>query len=212
MKKKFLSLMMAAAVVATTSVNAFAASEETVTKNGGEVKVTITGSVNGPDNAAPEGTISVTIPTALAFTVNNDGEVGGTSLKIQNNGTENVEIYAYQFIDKNGIDGINVVKELGDRTSQKTNNVVLKLGGNEGTVGFVSNGDGNGIYDARKTSPDASPSSGEIKIASLDKLGEQNTGTIDLTGTAGKVATGVTAVREQFTVKLKVKKKTAQLD
>lgn len=207
MKKKFLSLMMAAAVVATTSVNAFAASEETVTKNGGEVKVTITGSVNGQGNTAPEGTISVTIPTALAFTVNNDGEVGGTSLKIENNGTENVEIYAYQFIDKNGISGINAVKEMENRASFKTNNVVLKLGGNEGTVGFVSNGEGNGIYDARKTSQDASPSSGEIKIASLDKLGEQNTGTIELTGTAGTDKTDLTALREQFIVKLKVKKK-----
>ena len=204
MKKKFLSLMMAAAVVATTSVSAFAAEVKT---NGGSVDVTITGSVNGPDETAPEGTISVTIPTALAFTVNNKGEVGGTSLNVVNNGTEDVEIYAYQFIDKNGQTGINVVKDTsGDST--KTNNVSLNLTGNEGAAGFVSSENGNGVYDAKKPTEPVTDSDG-VKIASLSKLGEQNTGTIELTGKAGKNATDVAAVREQFTVKLKVKKKTA---
>ena len=204
MKKKFLSLMMAAAVVATTSVSAFAAEVKT---NGGSVDVTITGSVNGPNDTPPEGTISVTIPTALAFTVNNDGEVGGTSLKIENNGTEDVEIYAYEFIDKNGQDGINVVKNMTNRDGEKTNKVVLKLEGNVGTVGFVS--DGNKIYDAKNPDVDVLASSDGVKIASLSKLGEQNTGTIDLKGTAGKDKNNVAAEREQFTVKLKVKKKTA---
>ena len=202
MKKKFLSLMMAAAVVATTSVSAFAA--EVIRKDGGSVDVTITGSVNGEHDAAPEGTISVTIPTALAFTVNNKGEVGGTVLNIENNGTEDVEIYAYQFVDKNGTDGIEVVKEASD--SEKTSKVVLNLEGNEGTAGFVSNG--NKIYDAKDSLKSDAPSTG-VKIASLGKLGERNTGTIELTGTAGKSLEDITALREQFTVKLKVKKKTA---
>ena len=200
MKKKFLSLMMAAAVVATTSVSAFA---EEVRKDGGSVDVTITGSVNGPDNAAPEGTISVTIPTALAFTVKNNGEVGGTSLNIENNGTEDVEIYAYQFIDGNGQTGIDVVKEISNRETTKRNSVILNLTGNEGAVGFVS--EGNKIYDAKKPSEDVSTEG--VKIASLSKLGEQNTGTIKLTGSAGKSESGSTALTEEFTVKLKVKKK-----
>ena len=201
MKKKFLSLMMAAAVVATTSVSAFAAE---VRKDGGSVDVTITGSVNDANNIAPEGTISVTIPTALAFTVNNKGEVGGTTLNIQNNGTEDVEIYAYQFIDGNGQDGIEVVNDIPNRDDAKTNKVALNLEGNEGAVRFVSNG--NGIYDAKNLSQLVSADTG-VKIASLGKLGEQNTGTLELTGTAGKNKDGATALKEQFTVKLKVKKK-----
>ena len=207
MKKKFLSLMMAAAVVATTSVNAFASSEETVNTNGGSVDVTITGSVNAADNTAPEGIISVTIPTALAFTVDNKGEVRGTSLDIKNNSTEEVEIYAYQFNDGNGEDGINAVKQMGDRATEKTSKVILKLAGNEGTAGFVSNDNGNGVYNAKKPSEAVSTEDG-VKIASLGKIGGQNTSTtINLTGTAGKDAAGATAFTEQFTVKLKVKKK-----
>ena len=205
MKKKFLSLMMAAAVVATTSVSAFAAE---VRKDGDSVDVTITGSVNDEKNTPPEGTISVTIPTALAFTVNNKGEVGGTSLNIENHGTEDVEIYAYQFIDGNGQGGIDVVKEISDsdRGTTPTKNVVLHLTGNEGSVGFVSNVNvnENGIYNARNTSEVVSPNG--VKIASLGKIGEQNTGRIELTGAAGKDKSGATALREQFTLKLRVKK------
>ena len=212
MKKKFLSLMMAAAVVATTSVNAFALSSETVNKDGGEVNVTITGSVNDKDDNPPQGTISVTIPTALAFTVNNKGEVGGTSLNVENNGTEDVEIYAYQFIDGDGASGIEVVKDtLGDIDSKKTNKVVLNLSGNAGTAGFVSNESGNekGVYNAKKPTENVTSSDG-VKIASLGKIGGQDTSTtINLTGKAGKDKNDVAAVREQFTVKLKVKKKTA---
>ena len=205
MKKKFLSLMMAAAVVATTSVSAFA--DEVVKQDGGTVDVKITGTVNDEHDTPPQGTISVTIPTALAFTVNKEGVVGGMSLNIKNNGTEDVEIYACQFSDGNGEAGINVVKNIESREGKKTNEVALNLEGNAGAVRFASNGE---IYDAKKLEQavDTDTEDG-VKISTLGKLGGQNTDTIELTGTAGKDATNVTAVREQFTVKLKVKKKIA---
>ena len=208
MKKKFLSLMMAAAVVATTSVSAFASSDATVSENGGSVDVKITGAVNGPNDTPPEGTISVTIPTTLAFTVNNAGEVKGTSLDVKNNGTEDVEIYAYEFIDGNGGLGIEAVKKTSEGIAgEKTNKVVLNLEGNAGTAGLVSTGNTKGIYDAKNTSAAEQSNADGVKIASLGKLGGQNTGTtINLTGFAGKNKEGVTALTEQFTVKLKVKK------
>ena len=204
MKKKFLSLMMAAAVVATTSVSAFA--DEVVKQDGGTVDVKITGTVNDENNTPPQGTISVTIPTALAFTVNNEGKVEGMSLNIKNDGTEEVEIYACQFSDGNGQTGINVVKSMETRDGKKTNEVALNLEGNAGAVRFASNG--NEIYDAKSLERAVAKEVG-VKISTLGKLGGHNTDTIELTGTAGKDATDVTAVREQFTVKLKVKKKTA---
>ena len=202
MKKKFLSLMMAAAVVATTSVSAFASNSETVSTDGGEVNVRVTGSVNDQDDHAPEGTIGVTIPTTLAFTVNNKGEVAGTSLDVENNGTERVEIYAYQFVDGDGTRGINVVEPMQDRTNEKTSKVSLSLAGNAGTAGFVS--EGNKIYDAKNPSADVGENG--VKIATLGKAGEQNTDKINLTGAAGQNKTGAVAISEQFTVKLKVKK------
>ena len=205
MKKKFLSLMMAAAMVATTSVSAFASSDATVTKDEGEVKVTITGSVNDQDDNPPEGTINVTIPTALAFTVNNKGDFEGTSLNVVNNGTEKVDVYAYQFVDGNGEKGINVAKEVRD--DEKRNKVVLSLSGDEGEAGFASVNSAhvlNGIYNF--SNPEGDVGSDGIKIASVEKLGGQNKAKLQLNGHSGKSDSETKAVREEFTLKLKVKK------
>ena len=204
MKKKFLSLMMAAAMVATTSVSAFASSNATVSTDGGEVNVTITGSVNDQDNHAPEGTISVTIPTALAFTVDSTGNFEGTSLNVVNNGTEKVDVYAYQFVDGTGAGDIEVAKAVED--GDKRSKVVLSLSGNEGEAGFTSVNVSNGIYNV--SNPTASVGTDGVKIASVAKLGEQNTAKLQLKGRSGKDTSAAKAVREEFTLKLKVKKAT----
>ena len=204
MKKKFLSLMMAAAVVATTSVNAFASSDATVSENGGSVDVTITGTVNNELDKAPEGTINVTVPTALTFTVTKGGNFTGTSLTITNNGSEDVDVFAYEFKDINSTNGINVKKQLED--SDNRSNVKLNLSGNIGIANFASDATGKGVYDAglvAATSPDG------VKLARINKLGSsQNTGKLTLGGDAGKNQTTPVekGIREDFTVKLKIKK------
>ena len=202
MKKKFLSLMMAAAVVATTSVSAFA--DEVVKQDGGTVDVTITGSINDKNDAAPEGTISVTVPTALAFTVNNSGSLQGTSLTITNNGTEKVDVFAYEFVDKNSTSGIEVKKTL-DASDNRTK-VTLNLSGNEGVANFTSSTTEatKGIYDAT-----LSAATGDgVKIATIGKVGDaKNTGDLTLAGEAGKGSGDVEkAIREDFTLRLKIKK------
>ena len=204
MKKKFLSLMMAAAMVATTSVSAFAANDATVSKDGGEVNVTITGSVNDEEDHAPEGTISVTVPTALTFTVNKAGTLTGTSLKITNNGTEAVDVFAYEFTDINSSHGIEVKKTL-DGTENRSK-VTLNLSGNKGVANFASDvGAGRGVYDAGL----ADASGNGVKLASIDKLGSsQNTGELTLRGDAGKNTNTQfnKGIIEDFTLKLKIKK------
>ena len=77
MKKKFLSLMMAAAVVATTSVSAFAQDKVI---NGLDTQehttdVTITGKVLDQNNNEPAGNFNITVPTSAAFTVGKDQKV-----------------------------------------------------------------------------------------------------------------------------------------
>ena len=203
MKKKFLSLMMAAAVVATTSVNAFASSDATVGENGGSVEVKITGTVNNELDKAPEGTINVTVPTALTFTVTKGGNFTGSSLTITNNGSEDVDVFAYEFRDKNSTKGINVKKQLQDEDNRS--NVKLNLSGNIGIANFASDATGKGVYDANL---DAATEDG-VKLARIDKLGSsQNTGKLTLDGEAGKNTntTVEKGIREDFTVKLKIKK------
>ena len=202
MKKKFLSLMMAAAVVATTSVSAFA--DEVVKQDGGTVNVKITGSVNDKYNKAPEGTISVTVPTALAFTVDSSNSLKGSSLTITNNGTEKVDVFAYEFVDKDSTTGIEVKKTL-DESDNRTK-VKLNLSGNAGVANFTSttSEDTKGIYGATVS---AKTDDG-VKIATIGKVGDtKNTGDLTLAGEAGKGSGEVEkAIREEFTLRLKIKK------
>lgn len=209
MKKKFLSLMMAAAMVATTSVSAFASST-TVNADGGEVTVTVTGNINDEGNRPPEGTISVTIPTALAFTVDNQGDLKGSNLTVVNNGTEKVDIYAYEFIDKDGGTGIEVADSVAD--SEKRSKVTLTVSGERGAAKLLSAGKTKGVSNAADNSDGGTTG---VKIATLNKYGEpQNEGTITLSGKAGK-NTGSSSgtidkpIREEFTLRLKVKKASA---
>lgn len=200
MKKKFLSLMMAAAVVATTSVSAFA--DETVTQDGGEVNVTVTGSVNNNQDAAPAGTLSVTVPTALTFSVNSSGKLTGSKIVITNRGTEKVDVFAYQFVDSSPETGI-VVKQSLTGSGEKRSEVTLALEGNEATANLSSTpGLNKGIYGTGVNNDG-------LKIAVVG-TGSQNSETLTLSGTAGKDqlinSEATEGVSERFTLRLKIKK------
>lgn len=207
MKKKFLSLMMAAAVVATTSVNAFAANEKKVTNDGESVEVQINGVVNNSNDQPPAGTLSVTVPTALSFTVNKDGGFTGSDITVTNTGTQAIEVYAYQFIDPTPEKGIIVKQQLVAGTS-KRNEVTLTLQGNDAIANFDSNaGSNKGIYGTATINGDG------MKISTVG-TGSQNTDTLYLRGTAGNeqldqeyISTGMS---EKFTLRLKIKKAPAQ--
>ena len=204
MKKKFLSLMMAAAVVATTSVSAFAdEAVKTVTQDGSEVQVTVSGSVNSENNTPPAGTLSVTVPTALTFSVDNSGKLTGSNIVVTNRGTEKIDVFAYQFIDPTPGKKIIVKENLGTDTP-KRNEVTLSLQGNEATANFASEvGNHKGIYGTAQIGDDG------MKISTVG-TGNQNTDTLYLSGTAGKaVLTGDEAtdgISEKFTLRLKIKK------
>ena len=68
MKKKFLSLMMAAAMVATTSVSAFAKDYKWTEDTEQNADVTITGNVADDGGHFVPGTLSVSIPTTTTYT------------------------------------------------------------------------------------------------------------------------------------------------
>nr|WP_302703324.1 hypothetical protein [uncultured Clostridium sp.] len=200
MKKKFLSLMMAAAVVATTSVSAFAANEKTVTNDGESVEVQINGIVNNSNNEPPAGTLSVTVPTALSFTVDNSGGFTGSNITVTNAGTQAIDVYAYQFTDVTPTKGI-VIKP-SDQLDKKSD-VSLSLNGNDGIAYFRSEADGKGIYNESGNSVDGDGA----KIANI-KGGDEKT--LYLDGSAGTNALESkytsTGINEKFTLRLKIKK------
>ena len=211
MKKKFLSLMMAAAVVATTSVSAFASTTQTIKDSeevGGQAQITVTGNVEDTNGDTKPGTLNVTVPTAASFTVNKDKKFVGTEIKVQNNGTQNIDVFAYEFIDPTKNSGITVKKKGDLQSSDKTNIIALRLEGNAGIAHFASvAGIDRGVYADEAHTASASQeavSKDGVKIANILKGGFCD---LNLKGDVAKNATIVqTAESDTFTLRLKIKK------
>lgn len=207
MKKKFLSLMMAAAVVATTSVSAFAANVTSSDASEAQTDVTITGNVQDNSGNDAAGTFKVTVPTTASFTVTKTGVFLGTDLEISNEGSQNIDVYAYQFVDKSGSEKINVVKEqevTTDQTTKKSTTVSMKLtsGGNVAYLGTDNTG---GVYEDAAFNTAASGTG--VKLLNLTSGNELSPtkGKIKLEGKAGgQIVTS--AVSDDFTLTLKIKK------
>lgn len=216
MKKKFLSLMMAAAVVATTSVSAFAATatgskditgDETKEHN---TEISITGDVENKDGNVKPGTLSVTVPTAAAFRVDRDGHLEGAELQVSNKGSQAVEVLVTEFVDINGTTGINVVpakktaKANGEDEAVNRSNVSLNIVGNRGVayLGTRTSNDQSGVYsDENLENLQASG----VKVSEIAATSQD---TLRLSGQAGQKTEQINeAIRDNFTLKLMIKKK-----
>lgn len=212
MKKKFLSLMMAAAVVATTSVSAFAAGDdvEILGSEEKEVNVKVTGDVQDDAGHVLPGTISVTVPTALGFTVTSSGDVTSAPITIRSNSTEKVQVSAYTFTDTTDNKGITVVKESeltasGTRNTDDNRYVSLRLGGDT-SVDLKSDKTKSGIYKLNGGE--------EYQLTESPVLGTVTQGNsleLKLTGKAAKGEEGVykaptTAIRDTFKLVLKIRR------
>ena len=204
MKKKFLSLMMAAAVVATTSVSAFASTTQTIKDSeevGGQAQITVTGNVEDTDGHTKPGTLNVTVPTAASFTVNKEKKFVGTEIKVQNNGTQDIDVFAYRFADPTIESGIIVKKKEELSENDKTNIIALRLEGSSGTAYFASE-EGRGIYEDENHINAATE--GGVKIANILKGGFYD---LSLKGDVNENASLVTTPEsDTFTLRLKIKK------
>ena len=219
MKKKFLSLMMAAAVVASTSVSAFAATSNGVTTDEvtigsgdseKEVQIGIEGNIlNDAGNKVP-GTISVTVPTATTFSVDaTTGKLTSPEMTITNSGDERIKVTASRFDDPNGNEDIKIVKrdefegvEAGGETNER-GTVWLRLKGGRQSLGLTSENNGT-MYDASYTNSKTDRDNYEIGKV------EANGGTmkLELEGKGGVKTTDTksadTAIQDNFTLVLKI--------
>ena len=208
MKKKLLSLVLAGAMVASTSVSAFAAGNEqsydVPSKGEKEAQVTITGNVADRNDQIVPGTISVTVPTAANFTVDKNGKLTASKINITNNGSDAVSVIAHKFIDTTKNSKITVVKENeinGDQTDRTK--VSLTLKGSQTSVTLKSEEDyssKNGIYELNTDNPVA-------ENTVLGNVTAEQPLTLTLEGTAGTKNDPLTqAVDDTFTLILKLKR------
>lgn len=180
-----------------------------INSNSKEYRVTITGNIADKKGEIKPGTIQIEIPTTALFTVDKDGNFTAPDIKIKNNGQEPVDIYAYKFVDTNGSTGINIESETSiteNRTNKPRNNISLNIVGTEATAYFKSENLGSnklGVYEDQNLEQESAEG---IKV--LNILGD-STGKLTFNGKAGKAALETdTAIRDRFTLILKIKKST----
>lgn len=181
----------------------------TINSNSKEHIVTITGNVADKKGEIKPGTIQVQIPTTALFTVDKDGNFTAPDIKIENNGQEPVDIYAYKFIDANGSTGINIESETSiteNINNKPRNNISLNIVGTEATAYFKSESLGSnklGVYEDQNLGQETTNG---IKVL---KIYGDSTGKLTFNGKAGKAALETdTAIRDRFTLILKIKKST----
>lgn len=207
MKKKLLSLVLAGAMVASTSVSAFAATDKVVKEENGTANVEISGVLESNDGVSPAGTISVSVPTALNFKVNKDGQLTGSTIKITNNSTNAVNIAASRFEDKTPTSKI-IVKEPSsvNGVGITRDKVVLRIRGNSDKTAYLKTVEpGNnetGIINGNgENQPDG------MIISTIDSNGED---TLILSGFAGTTQLdgeeGKKGLTDEFTLTLKITK------
>lgn len=178
MKKKLLSLVLAGAMVASTSVSAFASTpaptvRENTTISPGDteknIDIGITGDILDDKGNTKPGTISVTVPTAVNFTVTKGGVLTSGEMVITNNTNEKIKVSVNKFTDSNADKNINIVKksEFEAESSNSREKIWLSLVGTGVSVGFESKGKGK-MYNLDDDSPISSPE----EIGKIDGIGE----------------------------------------
>lgn len=218
MKKKLLSLVLAGAMVASTSVSAFAADTEYDIATGDkEHKVSIEGNVENQRGQTVPGTISVTVPTSVAFTIGSDGNITGGEIRIVNKSNDKVEVVAKDFTDTTRADKIIIVKdkeldgkldESASGNDQGKKYISLNLQSDSKSLGLISGKSDNksGFVN------DAGDEIDSSKETSLGTAWRENDLKLKLTGRTKKADQQYTApsnpIRDDFSLLLKIQKTT----
>lgn len=172
-----------------------------------EHKISITGNIASDMGEMPSGTLQVVVPTTASFTVDKDGKFIGTTITIRNQGYQNIDVYAYKFIDVDKTEGINVKAESEITERASRSDITLNIQGNRNTAYFKTediSSTNSGIYQNPKLNTPAS--SDGIKIL---EIASNSNGILNLQGQAGKAPLKTdTAISNTFTLILKIKKST----
>lgn len=172
-----------------------------------EHEISITGSIVSDTGEVPSGTLQVVVPTTTSFTVDKDGKFIGTTIAIRNQGYQNIDVYAYKFIDVDKTEGINVKAESEITERASRSDITLNIQGNRNTAYFKTediSSTNSGIYQNPELNAPAS--SDGIKIL---EIASNSNGILNLQGQAGKAPLKTdTAISNTFTLILKIKKST----
>lgn len=166
-------------------------------------QISITGNVISDTGEFPPGTFQVVVPTTASFTVNQYGQFITTPITIRNEGHQNIDVYAYKFIDVNKTEGINIKKK-SEIVGTNRSNISLNVLGNQSVAYFKTEESGSNNSGVYKDAELSSPSTGDgINVL---KINSQSNGTLTLQGEAGKKDGIEKPISDRFTLILKIKK------
>lgn len=172
------------------------------TKDKLHVVIPTKGKMNEDAGETPHGRFNVTVPTTASFTVKNNSEFIGTSIKITNNGEKPVDVSVANFIDVDGDYGIKLITDTQVDATKKRNEVNLFLENtSENKKIYLGNKE---LYSDLGT--EAITQEEKKKIA---KVLAGSTSTINISGKAGTSVEGIEdPILNRFTLILKIKKNT----
>lgn len=168
--------------------------------------ISITGNVLNDKGEMPSGTFQVVVPTTASFTVNEKGQFLTIPFTIKNEGYQNIDVYAYKFIDVDGTAGINIKPKSEINEQSSRSDIAMSISGNNKTAYFKTENvseERTGIYNEQ--SLQTSSSNDGIKISSISAKSKDR---LTLHGEAGKNSNIDTAISNTFTLILKIKKST----
>lgn len=173
------------------------------TKDKLHVVIPTKGKMKEDAGETPHGRFNVTVPTTASFTVKNNSEFIGTSIKITNNGEKPVDVSVANFIDVDGDYGIKLITDTEVDATKKRNEVNLFL---ENTAENKKIYLGNKKLYSELGEEHLISEEEKKKIA---KVLAGNTSTINISGKAGTSAEGIEdPISNTFTLILKIKKNT----
>lgn len=172
------------------------------TKDKLHVVIPTKGKMKEDAGETPHGRFNVTVPTTASFTVKNNSEFIGTSIKITNNGEKPVDVSVANFIDADGDYGIKLITDTQVDATKKRNEVNLFL---ENTA------ENKKIYlgNRKLYSELGREQITEYEDKKIAKVLAGNTSVINISGKAGTSAEGIDdPISNSFTLILKIKKNT----
>lgn len=173
------------------------------TKDKLHVVIPTKGKMKEDAGETPHGRFNVTVPTTASFTVKNNSEFIGTSIKITNNGEKPVDVSVANFIDVDGDYGIKLITDTQVDDTKKRNEVNLFL---ENTAENKKIYLGNKKLYSELGEEHLISEEEKKKIA---KVLAGNTSTINISGKAGTSTEGIEdPISNRFTLILKIKKNT----
>lgn len=173
------------------------------TKDKLHVVIPTKGKMKEDAGETPHGRFNVTVPTTASFTVKNNSEFIGTSIKITNNGEKPVDVSVANFIDVDGDYGIKLITDTEVNDTKKRNEVNLFL---ENTAENKKIYLGNKKLYSELGEEHLISEEEKKKIA---KVLVGSTSTINISGKAGTSSEAIEKpIGNTFTLILKIKKNT----